>query len=33
MAIIGEGLNQIQAHLEQAKADRDQYYLDLVTNS
>ncbi len=30
MAIIGEGLEQCQSHLEQAKLDREQYYYDLA---
>jgi len=30
--IVGEGLAQIQDYLTQAKADREQYYLDLVSN-
>lgn len=32
MGIIGEGLAACQNDLEQAKADREQYYLDLATN-
>jgi hypothetical protein len=30
MKIIGEGLTQIQDFLSQEKADREQYYLELV---
>ena len=30
--IVAEGLAQIQDYLTQAKADREQYYLDLVSN-
>ena len=30
MKIVGEGLTQIQDFLSQEKADREQYYLDLV---
>ena len=32
MGIIGDGLKTCQASLEQAKADREQYYLDLVNH-
>ncbi len=32
MKIVGEGLQQIQDYLAQEKADREAYYLDLVTN-
>lgn len=32
MKIVGEGLTQIQDYLSQEKADREQYYLDLVMN-
>ncbi len=30
MGIVGEGLEQCQTYLEQAKADREQYYYDLA---
>lgn len=30
MGIVGEGLTQCQTYLEQAKADREQYYYDLA---
>jgi len=32
MGIVGEGLEQCQAYLEQAKADREQHYYDLAWN-
>lgn len=32
MGIVGEGLQQCQDYLAQAKTDREAYYLDLVTN-
>ena len=32
MGIVGEGLSACQSYLEQAKADRESYYLDLARN-
>ena len=32
MGIVGEGLTECQTYLEQAKADREQYYYDLAYN-
>ena len=32
MGIVGEGLEACQTYLEQAKADREQYYYDLAFN-
>ena len=32
MAIVGEGLTASQEYLAQQKADREQYYYDLVFN-
>ena len=32
LSIVGEGLEVCKAYLEQAKADREQYYYDLAWN-